>query len=146
MQGPLLLEFKELDVSINAQRYTETLSCIRLSKIIPGYAVVILNGLGVIILNDSARPHVAIVCVEALARKKWEVLKHPAYSSDMSPCDYHIFEPLKKSPMVQRFLSDDENAAVLNWFHDQPTSFFAHGIRTLPKQWDACLNAMGDFF
>ena len=102
---------------------------------------------GVIILHDNARPHVAKVCVEALARKKWEVLEHPAYSPDLSPCDYHIFGPLKKSLMGQRFHSDDDvKAAVLNWFHDQPTSFFADGIRNLPKQWDACLNAMGDFF
>ncbi|GFW38476.1 hypothetical protein TNCV_4609831 [Trichonephila clavipes] len=36
--------------------------------------------------------------------------------------------------------------SATNWFHDQPTSFFVGGIRYLPKQWEAYLNAMGDFF
>ncbi|GFX47036.1 hypothetical protein TNCV_316591 [Trichonephila clavipes] len=41
----------------------------------------------------------------------------------------------------QRFHSDDGvKAAVLHWFHDQPTSFFVDGIRNLPQQRDACLN------
>lgn len=40
------------------------------------------------------------------------------------------------------------NAAIgtiHNIVHGQPTSFFADGNRNLFKQWDDCLNAMGDF-
>ncbi|GFT58371.1 hypothetical protein TNCV_2118741 [Trichonephila clavipes] len=37
-------------------------------------------------------------------------------------------------------------SSILNWFHDQATSFLADGIRNLPQQWEARLNAMGDFF
>ncbi|GFV63931.1 histone-lysine N-methyltransferase SETMAR [Trichonephila clavipes] len=77
---------------------------------------------GVIILLENRRPHVAKMCVEALTRKKWEVLEHPAYSPNLSPCDYHIFGLLKESLMGQRFHSNVK-ATVLNWFHDQLTSF-----------------------
>ncbi|GFS66224.1 histone-lysine N-methyltransferase SETMAR [Trichonephila clavipes] len=101
----------------------------------------------VIILRDNAMPHVNKVYVEALARKKRKVREYPAYSPDLLPCVYHIFVALKKSLMGQRFHSEDDvKAAVLNWLHDQPTSFFADGIRNPPRQWDTCLNAMGDFF
>ncbi|GFX12314.1 histone-lysine N-methyltransferase SETMAR [Trichonephila clavipes] len=58
---------------------------------------------GVIILQNNARPHVTKVCVEALARKKWEVLERPAYSTYLSPGNYHIFGPLKKSLWVNDF-------------------------------------------
>ncbi|GFW97486.1 uncharacterized protein TNCV_4991621 [Trichonephila clavipes] len=53
----------------------------------------------VLLLHDKARSHVAKVYVEALPRKKWKVLEHPAYSPDLSLCNYHIFGPLKKSLM-----------------------------------------------
>ncbi|GFS32750.1 histone-lysine N-methyltransferase SETMAR [Trichonephila inaurata madagascariensis] len=90
MQGPLLLEFKEPDVSINAQWYTQTLD--KLHKAIKNNRPSMLWP-GVIILCNNARPHVTKVCVEALTHKSWEVLEHPAYSPDLSPCDDRIFEP-----------------------------------------------------
>ena len=96
---------------------------------------------------DNARPHVAKIVQETLAKKNWEVLHHPAYSPDLSPCDFHLFGPLKKALKGQRFNSDaDVKTAVTTWFSEQPRTFFSDGIRRLPKQWDACLNAYGDFF
>ncbi|PRD36745.1 UNVERIFIED_CONTAM: Histone-lysine N-methyltransferase SETMAR [Trichonephila clavipes] len=65
----------------------------------------------VIILHGNKRPHAAKVCVEALVCKKREVLEHPAYSPDLSPCDYFTFEPLKKSLLIQRFYSKDDTKA-----------------------------------
>ncbi|GFX00927.1 histone-lysine N-methyltransferase SETMAR [Trichonephila clavipes] len=101
---------------------------------------------GVFILHDNARPHVEKVCVEAIARKMREVLEHPACISDLSLCGYHIFEPLKKSLMSQRFYShDDVKAVILNWFHDKPILFSLYEIRNLPKQWNTCRNAKGDY-
>ena len=32
-----------------------------------------------------------------LAKFKWEQFEHPPYSPDMSPCDFHLFGPLKKT-------------------------------------------------
>ncbi|GFV08974.1 histone-lysine N-methyltransferase SETMAR [Trichonephila clavipes] len=85
--------------------------------------------------------------VKALGRKKWEVLEHPDYRRDLSPCDYHIFGLLKKKLMGQRFHSDDDiKAAVLNWFDDQPTSFFADAIRNIPKRSDAMVISLYKFY
>ena len=47
---------------------------------------------GVIFQHNYGRSHVARVYVEALVRKKWEVLKHLAHSPDLSFCDYHILD------------------------------------------------------
>ncbi|GFY43316.1 histone-lysine N-methyltransferase SETMAR [Trichonephila inaurata madagascariensis] len=89
MQESALLKFKETDVSINAQRYAQTLD--RLHKAIKNKCPGMLSS-DVIILRDNARPYVAKECVKALARKKWDFLEHPTYSSDpVVPCDYHMF-------------------------------------------------------
>ncbi|GFW81718.1 histone-lysine N-methyltransferase SETMAR [Trichonephila clavipes] len=114
---------------------------------LPNYLLAVMDPLQVTIepyaavrCHHSARQYkaspISKVCVEALARKKWEVLEHLTYNPDLSPCEYDIFLQLEKSLMVQRFHSnDDVKAAVLNWFYDQPTSFFVDGIRKIPKQW-----------
>lgn len=143
-EGLLLADFKEPGVNINSTHYLETLD--KLHKAIKNKRPGMLSR-GVILLHDNARPHVAKIVQEALAWKKWEILQHPAYSPDLSPCDFHLFGPLKKALKGQRFHTDaDVMNAVNTWFSEQPQSFFADGIRRLPKQWDACLNAYGDFF
>ena len=98
-------------------------------------------------LSDSVSMYVAKIVQETLAKKNWEVLHHPVYSSDLSLCDFHLFGPLKKALKGQRFNSDaDVKTVVTTWFSEQPRTFFSDGIRRLPKQWDACLNAYEDFF
>ncbi len=49
-----------------------------------------------ILLHDNARPHSAGVTIGLLKTLKWEVLPHPMYSPDLSPCDFKIFGRLKK--------------------------------------------------
>ncbi|KAJ4437127.1 hypothetical protein ANN_17262 [Periplaneta americana] len=44
-----------------------------------------------IILNDNARIHTAAAVKDLLRRWQWEILEHPPYSPDMSPCDYELF-------------------------------------------------------
>ncbi|KFM72651.1 Histone-lysine N-methyltransferase SETMAR, partial [Stegodyphus mimosarum] len=103
IQVPLLLEFKEPYVPINARKLDNVHRKLdKPHKAIKSKSPGILS-LGAIFLHDNARPHIPRVCVEALARKKWDVLEHPAYSFDLSPCDYHIFRTLKKRLMGQGF-------------------------------------------
>ncbi|KAJ4448313.1 hypothetical protein ANN_10328 [Periplaneta americana] len=44
-----------------------------------------------IILHDNARSHTAAAVKDLLRRWQWEILEHPPYSPDMSPCDYDFF-------------------------------------------------------
>jgi len=48
-----------------------------------------------IILHDNARPHVADVVNQLLARWQWEVPYHPPYSPDISPCDFDLIRKVK---------------------------------------------------
>jgi histone-lysine N-methyltransferase SETMAR len=76
----------------------------------------------------------------------WKVLDHAPYSLDLSPCDFHVFSPLKKVLKGHRFRSgEDIKAVVVQWFQQQPREFL-DGIHQLMCQWDACLNAHEDYF
>jgi len=37
-----------------------------------------------------------------------EVLPHSPYSPDFSPCDHHVFGPMKKANKAQRFAMDGD--------------------------------------
>ena len=82
-----------------------------------------------------------------LAEIKWEVLGHPPYSPDLSPCDYAIFGPLKKGMRGELFTSDDGvKQNVRNWFTTQPREFYETAIHSLVSQWDKRLNNQGQYF
>lgn len=55
-----------------------------------------------------------------------KMLKHPAYSLGLLPCNFHVSGPVKEISGI--FTSDnDMQYAVVHW-KQQPKEFFAHGI------------------
>ena len=87
--GPILIDFLQHGTTVNVQCYSQTLTTIK-SK----WSGKLTRG--VILLHDNARPHTANTITALLQKFKWEVLGHPPYSPDLSPCDYIIFYPLKR--------------------------------------------------
>jgi hypothetical protein len=49
-----------------------------------------------IILQDNARPHAAQAVADSFDRWGWEVLYHPLYSPDLSPCDSDLISKMKE--------------------------------------------------
>lgn len=67
----------------------------------------------------------------------------PLHSPDLWPCNYHLFEPLKKVlawveyenyTYVEQFVS--------NWLLTRPSSFITLAIKTLPVRWQKYLDIM----
>ena len=142
--GPLLIDFLQHGTTVNAQRYSQTLTTLRqaIKSKRPGKLT-----RGVILLHDNARPHTANTIKGLMQNFKWEVLGHPPYSPDLSPCDYAIFGPLKKALRGKRFTSDDDvKQYVRNWFRTQPREFYETAIHRLVTQWDKCINSQGQYF
>lgn len=50
----------------------------------------------IILLHDNAKPYTAAV-TQQLQKIVWTPLEHPPYSPDLSPCDFHVFGPLKEA-------------------------------------------------
>ena len=62
----------------------------------------------VLLLHDSARPHMAAHTVDTLRDLKFEVLKNPPYSPDLAPSDFHFFGPMKEHLRGHKFADDDK--------------------------------------
>ena len=63
---------------------------------------------GLILLHDNATPHKSWHVTSVIDEYKWETFKHPAYSLDLSPCDFNLFPELKKPLRWIRFEDLDE--------------------------------------
>jgi histone-lysine N-methyltransferase SETMAR len=101
---------------------------------------------GVIILHDNCRVHVARVIVDLLQKYGWEVLPHPPYSPDLSPCDYDLNPKLKEPMRGHRFQDIDELMARLTqeiWRLNR--SKVLDGIQKLPERWTKCIELEGDY-
>jgi hypothetical protein len=97
---PLVLAFKDPDITINARCYCGTLQ--DLSTTIERQRPSTFMR-GVIMLHDNACPHVACTVRDTLCSTYWKVLDHPPYILDLTPCDFHLFDPLKKVLKGHRF-------------------------------------------
>jgi hypothetical protein len=64
------------------------------------------------------------------------VLKHPPYSPELAPSDYHLFCPLKNALRGRHFASYQEvKEAVHVWLVTEPKTFFSKGIQKLVDCW-----------
>ena len=59
--------------------------------------------------HENTRPLTANKTHETIRDLKSELLKHPTYSPDLAPCDFHVVEPLK-----------DMIRGVHSWLGTQP--------------------------
>ena len=101
---------------------------------------------GPILLHDGAGPHRAACVTQLLSDWEWEVLGHPPYSPDLSPCDFHLFAALKEPLRGQRFSSvDDINAAISNQLKVLQNNGLHEGIPKLPMRWNAVIEQLGDY-
>ena len=83
-------------------------------------------------MRDNATPHKAICVRDLLQRWRRELLEHPPYSPDLSPCDYDLISKLKASLRGHRFRTRDDIAvAVRRLIMTKFSHGKADGIRRL---------------
>ena len=98
-----------------------------------------------IILDDNSTPLKAICVRDLLRRWRWEVLEHPPYSPELSPCDHDL--KLKAPLRGNRFRTRDDIAIgvrrliMTNFSHSE-----TDGIRRLPLRWQCTIDNVGDYF
>ena len=102
---------------------------------------------GPIILHDNAPAHTKRDVVRLLTDEyDWEVLMHPAYSPDLSPCDFFYFTRVKNELRGRRFSTVEE---VNQAFHYECTALArqccSHGIDGLVKRWRKCVDLDGHY-
>ena len=94
---------------------------------------------GVILLHDNAPAHGTRSLHDMLDTWNWEVLQHPAYSPDLSPCDFFLFPQLKKKLRGVRFHTADEiEDAVKAAVRRLDAEGVRAGIEGLVHRWQKC--------
>jgi [histone H3]-lysine36 N-dimethyltransferase SETMAR len=101
----------------------------------------LMNRSSPLLLLNNARPHTARETVLTLQDLQLETIRHPPYSPDLAPTDYHFFRDLDKYLHDKKFSSQE---AVQNSFTQFVLSRSSHfrrkGINDHPIRWQQCID------
>jgi hypothetical protein len=90
------------------------------------------------------RPHTAAVTTGTVEEVRWEVLPHPAFSRDLAPRDFHLFDSIREALGGKRYRADDEvKLFVQQWVDEQSQTFFERDLTKLSERWRRCIEARG---
>lgn len=143
--GVLSTDFVPLGVTVNGTYYAEFLMK-KLRPAIRKKRPALLNA-GVVLLHDNATPHKSNPVKTVIDRYNWEILPHPPYSPDLSPCDYDLFPKLKMPLRGIRYEDLDElKVAVSTELHRITVGCLATGITDLPNRWNTVIQHRGQYF
>ena len=127
LKGTLYYELLQPKQTITAERYCQQIN--HLSKVLDEKHPFTGHGLRPVkLLHDNARPHIAKTVRQTLMSLGWEVLRHPAYSPDLAPTDYHLFRSMNNALQGVHFQTFEEvQKWVDNFFASKRQEFLVRG-------------------
>ena len=97
-------------------------------------------------MQDNARPQAAQAVADLFDRWGLEVLYHPPYSHDLSPCDFDLSPKMKEPLRGIRFRTVPEMLqAVDRSIRTINTTGATKGILRLPHRWQRVVHNAGDY-
>lgn len=100
-----------------------------------------------ILHHDNAPSHNAHLIRDFLAKNNTITIQQPANSPDLAPCDFFLFDRVKKPLRGTRFTSKEEvMEKSVNALKAIPKTVFQKGFRDWIKRWHKCVAADGDYF
>ena len=100
----------------------------------------------VLLQQDNTRVHTWKVAMGALELNVYELIPHPAYSPDLAPRDFFLFQNLKKDIRGRHFRSDEEVVtAVEEWVNGKDPDFFKSGLMAFEHRWSKCITLEGNY-
>ena len=102
---------------------------------------------GIKLLHDNALAHKSATVLEYLKESGLDVLHHPQYSPDLSPCDFWLFPRLKEMLAGHRFESRcGIGSAVYQCLHYIPKEDYRAPFRKWVDRCKMCVEADGAYF
>ena len=102
---------------------------------------------GVIFHDDNAKPYRAWITNEFLLENRVDHYENPAYSPDLSPCDFFLFPKLKKQFRGIRINDDNEMVTALEQAIDSLTK---EDFKNCFEDWFIrmykCIDVEGQYF
>ena len=137
--GILLLDFLKRPKTINAEYYSNLLKS--LFDSLPKSRT---RNRKLFLLHDNAPVHTAFRTQEAISDLGFTVCRHPPYSPDLAPSDFHLFGFLKKKLRGVRFESEmDVETEVRKILNSCDSEFFRTAFDELVKRWQKCIDVNG---
>jgi histone-lysine N-methyltransferase SETMAR len=97
--------------------------------------------------HDNAPAHTAARTLDYLHEEGVQLIPHPPYSPDLAPCDFYLFEFVKRQLRGKRFNDDNE---AISAFKECISNITQDDWRDCFKNWfarmQACINAHGEYF
>ena len=73
-------------------------------------------------------------------------MRHPPYSPDLAPSDFHLFRALEHFLRGKRFENVEEMRLSLTQFFDSKgREFYRRGIYQLPGKWQQVIDVDGEY-
>ena len=95
----------------------------------------LVNRKGVIFHHDYARPNSARITCNKIQELGWEKISHPAYSPDIAPSDYHLFQGLQHFTDRKVYPSREALETDLQrFFSRKHADFYKSGIKKLVER------------
>ena len=99
------------------------------------------------LLHDNALAHKFATVQEYLKESGLDVLDHPPYSPDLSPCDFWLFRRLKEMLAGHRFESRcGIGSAVYQCLQHTPKEDYRAAFRKRVDRCKMCVEADGEYF
>ena len=84
---------------------------------------------------------------EFLATKQITVLEHPAYSLNIAPSDFFLFQKIKEILKGRHFdESDDIRRNTTAALKDIPQNQFQNCFEGCTRRWHGCIASQGEYF
>lgn len=100
----------------------------------------------VLLLQDNAPVHIAVVAKTAIKACNFTELSHPPYNPDLVSSYYYLFSKMKLDLRGQKFSNGNEViAAAEQHFSDIDKSFFLKGIEMLVSRFQRCFEVKGNY-
>lgn len=135
--GPVEISANIQNVTFKSVDYVDTLNNV----------VSNLSPQKIILHQDNCRVHFSKQCQEFYAANDIELMKHPAYSPDLAPCDFWLFKEVKKNFKGKEF--DNENdlaAAVYEFLGSISPDQYAKCFKIWFERMKTCIKEEGRYF
>ncbi len=95
--------------------------------------------------HDNARPHVAKTVISYLDGAGLKRIRHPPYSPDLTPCDFWLFDLLKRNLSTQTSRRSLEGQ-ITEVLEKIPKEEYLQAFNKWLERMQLCINNNGDYF
>ncbi|UYV63544.1 SEC14L2 [Cordylochernes scorpioides] len=144
-QGIVHHEFQQQDSTITSDSYLGVLR--RLREAIKQKRPELWRSKSWILHHDNAPAHTTLTISKFLQDHSTSVFPQPPYSPDLAPCDFFLFENLKKKVKGSEISEHRRDQSGIEESHEgDPENRQQEMFCRLEKRWLKCIAANGDYF